>query len=274
MHCSTEKINNPRMELFKLLSCFLITFAKLNLQYMSLAKELNKQGNLLFKYRGTLPLIILSVALLVFILKLQSPNTSLTPHYYALFCLAVALFGQFIRFITVGYTANLTSGRNTEEQLANVLNTKGVYSIVRHPLYLGNFFMWLGLCLLTQNLWFTISFILIYWLYYERIMFAEEAFLTKKFGDSYLEWASARPAFLPDFTIWQSTTSNINWKKILLNEKNGITALFSLFWLFNFIEIGVTTKIWSIKPNLWLYSMLASIIYYTLIKVLMKMKLI
>ena len=241
---------------------------------MCLAKELNNQGNLLFKYRGTLPLIILSVALLVFVLNLQSPNTSMTHHYYALCCLAVALFGQFIRLITVGYTANLTSGRNTEGQLADVLNTKGIYSIVRHPLYLGNFFMWLGLCLLTQNLWFTISFMLIYWLYYERIMFAEEAFLTEKFGDTYLEWASARPAFLPNFTIWQSTTSNINWKKILINEKNGITALFSLFWLFNFIEIGVTTKIWSLKPNLWLYAMLISIIYYILMKVLMKMKLI
>ena len=205
---------------------------------MSLAKELNKQGNLLFKYRGTLPLIILTVALLVFVLKLQAPNALVTYHYYAFGCLAIALFGQFIRLITVGYTADLTSGRNTEGQLANVLNTKGIYSIVRHPLYLGNFFMWLGLCLLTQDLWFTIAFILIYWVYYERIMFAEEAFLINKFGDTYLEWASSRPAFWPNFNIWKSSTSNFNWKKILLNEKNGITALFSLFWLFNFIEIG------------------------------------
>ncbi len=241
---------------------------------MSLAKELNKQGNLLFKYRGTLPLIILSVALLVFVLRLQAPNAFVTYHYYAFGCLAVALFGQFIRLITVGYTADLTSGRNTEGQLANVLNTKGIYSIVRHPLYLGNFFMWLGLCLLTQDLWFTIAFILIYWVYYERIMFAEEAFLINKFGDTYLEWASSRPAFWPNFTIWKSSTSNFNWKKILLNEKNGITALFSLFWLFNFIEIGITSGSWSLKPNLWLYSMVVSMIYYILMKVLMKLRLI
>ena len=241
---------------------------------MSLAKELNKQGNLLFKYRGTLPLIILSVALLVFVLKLQAPNAFVTYHYYAFGCLAVALFGQFIRLITVGYTADLTSGRNTEGQLANVLNTKGIYSIVRHPLYLGNFFMWLGLCLLTQDLWFTISFILIYWVYYERIMFAEEAFLINKFGDTYLEWASLRPAFWPNFIIWKSSTSNFNWKKILKNEKNGITALFSLFWLFNFIEVGIISGNWSLKPNLWLYSMVLSIIYYILMKVLMKLQLI
>ena len=241
---------------------------------MSLAKELNKQGNLLFKYRGTLPLIILTVALLVFVLKLQAPNAFVTYHYYAFGCLAVALFGQFIRLITVGYTADLTSGRNTEGQLANVLNTKGIYSIVRHPLYLGNFFMWLGLCLLTQDLWFTIAFILIYWVYYERIMFAEEAFLINKFGDTYLEWASLRPAFWPNFIIWKSSTSNFNWKKILKNEKNGITALFSLFWLFNFIEVGIISGNWSLKPNLWLYSMVLSIIYYILMKVLMKLQLI
>ena len=241
---------------------------------MSLAKELNKQGNLLFKYRGTLPLIILSLALLIFILKLKGPNAFMTHHYYALSCLFVALFGQFIRLITVGYTADLTSGRNTEEQLANVLNTKGIYSIVRHPLYLGNFFMWLGLCLLIQDLWFTISFILIYWVYYERIMFAEEAFLINKFGDTYLDWASSRPAFWPNFAIWKSANSNFNWKKILLNEKNGIVALFSLFWLFNFIEIGITTSNWSLKPNLWLYSMIISIIYYAIMKILMKMKLV
>ena len=241
---------------------------------MSLAKELNKQGNLLFKYRGTLPLIILSVAFLVFILKLQAPSAYVNYDYYPFGCLAIALFGQFIRLITVGYTADLTSGRNTEGQLANVLNTKGIYSIVRHPLYLGNFFMWLGLCLLTQDLWFTIAFILIYWVYYERIMFAEEAFLINKFGDTYLEWASSRPAFWPNFNIWKSSTSNFNWKKILLNEKNGITALFSLFWLFNFIEIGITSGSWSLKPNFWLYSMLVSMIYYILMKVLMKLRLI
>jgi len=105
-------------------------------------------------------------------------------------------------------------------------------------------------------------------------MFAEEAFLINKFGDTYLEWASLRPAFWPNFIIWKSSTSNFNWKKILKNEKNGITALFSLFWLFNFIEVGIISGNWSLKPNLWLYSMVLSIIYYILMKVLMKLQLI
>ena len=36
------------------------------------------------------------------------------------------------------YTKN-TSGRNTHDQVADSLNTSGIYSIVRHPLYVGNF---------------------------------------------------------------------------------------------------------------------------------------
>lgn len=60
-------------------------------------------------------------------------------------CIAVSLFGLLIRAVTIGFTPKGTSGRNTKEgQVAEVLNTKGIYSVVRHPLYLGNYFMWLG----------------------------------------------------------------------------------------------------------------------------------
>jgi len=82
--------------------------------------------------------------------------------------------GLFIRAYAVGHTPANTSGRNTKEQLADELNTTGIYSMVRHPLYLGNFFMWLGAAVLTKNGWFIVAFILLYWIYYERIMFAEE----------------------------------------------------------------------------------------------------
>lgn len=37
---------------------------------------------------------------------------------------------------------------------------------------------------------FTVIFILVYWLYYERIMFAEEQFLRRKFGEKYDEYSS------------------------------------------------------------------------------------
>jgi len=57
--------------------------------------------------------------------------------------IALSMFGFIIRAIAIGTTPKGTSGRNTKEgQVAESLNTKGIYSMVRHPLYLGNYFMW------------------------------------------------------------------------------------------------------------------------------------
>lgn len=53
----------------------------------------------------------------------------------------VGLFGFLIRIYTIGFTPKNTLGRNTkEEQIAGELNTKGLYSLTRNPLYVGNFY--------------------------------------------------------------------------------------------------------------------------------------
>ncbi|TFH19804.1 MAG: lipid A phosphate methyltransferase, partial [Bacteroidia bacterium] len=109
----------------------------------------------------------------------------------------------------------------------------GIYSVVRHPLYLGNFFMWLGPAMLTGNLWFILVFCLFYWIYYERIMFAEEQFLRGKFGASYLEWSETVPAFVPRFKGFVKSDLSFSWKKVLKKEKNGFAALFLIFCAFD-----------------------------------------
>ncbi|WP_317038972.1 hypothetical protein ACF3NR_05840 [Vaginella massiliensis] len=52
-----------------------------------------------------------------------------------------------------------------------------MYSMVRQPLYLSNFLMWIAPAMLTGNFWFIVAFCLFYWVYYERFMYAEEQFL-------------------------------------------------------------------------------------------------
>ena len=122
-----------------------------------------------------------------------------------------------------------TSGRNVAEQKADVLNTTGIYSIVRHPLYLGNFFIWLGLSLFVQLAWVSLLCIFIFWLYYERIMFAEEEFLRKKFGDDYLTWAKTTPAFIPDFRRWRSSELAFSFRTVLKREYSGLLAVVASF---------------------------------------------
>lgn len=205
---------------------------------MALIEEFEKEGIWLFKYRSLLPIIILVIgSLLILRSEIYPGSFSLQDTsyeiYYEMFCLSVSLFGLGIRIYTVGHTPKNTSGRNTKQQIADTLNTSGIYSVVRHPLYLGNFFMWFGLAMLTGNVWFVFVFCFIYWLYYERIMFAEEQFLRRKFGTQYLDWSNNVPAFIPKFSKFSKSDLTFSWKKVLKQEKNGLAAIFLIFCMFD-----------------------------------------
>lgn len=206
---------------------------------MALKEEFEQQGIWLFRYRSYLPLVILLIGLGVFIYMKTHPylfflENTRWESAYELLCLSVGIFGLLIRIYTVGHTPANTSGRNVTAQVADMLNTTGIYSTVRHPLYLGNYLMWLAPALLTGQVWFIVAFTLAYWLYYERIMFAEEQFLSRKFGESYSQWACSRPAFVPKFTCFKRPSLPFSWKKVIKKEKNGLLALLLIFLLFDY----------------------------------------
>ncbi|KAB7530844.1 DUF1295 domain-containing protein [Flagellimonas olearia] len=205
---------------------------------MALQEEFEQQGIWLFRYRSFLPLVIIAIGIGLYINTEIHPETFFikdTPYemHYELFCLFVGLLGQLIRIFTIGHTPKNTSGRNVKGQVADTLNTTGIYSVVRHPLYLGNFFMWLGPALLTGNFWFVTAFCFLFWVYYERIMFAEEQFLRKKFGMTYLHWSERVPAFIPNFKQYRQPIMTFSWKKVLKQEKNGLFNLFIIFFAFD-----------------------------------------
>jgi len=236
---------------------------------MALQEEFKSQGNYLFKYRGSLPLVILLVGLAVFVQHAwlnRAEIPTLFDEIYKYVCLAVSLLGLLVRIYTVGHTPKDTSGRNTSGQLAEVLNTSGIYSTVRHPLYVGNFLMWLGIGMLSMNVWFIVAFILAYWVYYERIMYAEEAFLRTKFGDSYMQWSEKTPAFIPSCKNWSKPLMPFSWKKILKKEKNGVAALFTLFFMFEFIETSIAAGQLMFKLDFWSIACMASLVIYFILK--------
>ncbi|KAA2221172.1 methyltransferase family protein [Chryseobacterium sediminis] len=203
---------------------------------MALKQELEKQGNWLFKYRSILPIGILFIGLIVFIKTNLQEKALDRMIYYEFFYLLLSLLGLGIIIYTVGHTPQKTSVRNAADgKFADTLNTTGIYSIVRKPLYLGNFFMWLGPALMTENIWFIISFILFYWIYYERIILAEEQFLERKFGNNYRTWAEKVPVFIPKLEMFTSNSLSFSIKKVIKKEKNGLFAIFLIFMVFDLI---------------------------------------
>lgn len=241
---------------------------------MPLKEEFRTQGNFLFKHRSYLPLIIVAVGLAVYIYTLDSANTTLEQfnnYKTELIYLAVAFLGQFIRAYSVGFAAKNTSGRNTSVgQVADSLNSTGIYSTVRHPLYLGNFFMWLGIALFTANFWFIIAFLFMYWLYYERIMYAEEEFLRDKYGNTYTQWAEQTPAIIPSFKNWEKPEGTFSLWKVIKQEKSGILNIFLTIFLFKVIAGYVLYDDFSIGQNMWTWSLIGAILYYTIVKIVQK----
>lgn len=189
---------------------------------MALVDEFRKQGEWLFRWRSFLPLILVplvGIALLQFNVDAFDNQRDDTWDY---FCLGVSFLGLFVRVATVGFVPGQTSGRNTTELVADQINTTGIYSIVRHPLYLGNFLIGLGISLVQFVWWLPVIYVLSFWLYYERIMFAEESFLRQKFGESYRRWAAATPAFFPRFRQWRKASLPFSWRNALRREYSGL----------------------------------------------------
>ena len=202
---------------------------------MALREELERTGNWLFLWRSYLPvLMIVPTVLALPGLGGRRDEPSLT---WELFCLAVSLFGLGVRVLTIGHTPVSTSGRNTREgQVAEVLNSTGIYSTVRHPLYVGNYFMWLGAALFPGVWWSPVFMSLVYWLYYERIMFAEEEFLRRKFGAVYEQWAEHTPAFIPRPGGWTAPSLPFSTRNVLRREYSGLFGVVVIFALLELLE--------------------------------------
>lgn len=185
---------------------------------MALREEFESQGNWLFRYRSYLPLALI-LPLGVAMSRYEYPLGSYAAHVVMhIVSLGMAISGAAIRLLVAGYVPDGTSGRNTKQQVASNLNTTGLYSIVRHPLYLGNFLLWGSLVVFCLSGWFLAVFCLGFWVYYERIMFAEEAFLRGKFGARFDAWAAKTSAFIPRISTWVKSDRDFSWRRAVRQE--------------------------------------------------------
>jgi len=208
---------------------------------MALRHSFEKTGSFLFKRRGQFPLILFAIAVPAIFLTDNEVFFASKTAYWTLLMASVLLtiIGQVIRSIAIAKSAKQTSGRNTWGHEAKALNTTGIYSVVRHPLYLGNFFIWVGIVCFVGNLWFLIIFCLLFWLYYERIMFSEEVFLENEFGEEYVSWSLRTPAFIPSWKNYQRSEVSFSWKTLLRREYPGISAVIIGFLFVDFVRIWV-----------------------------------
>ena len=77
------------------------------------------------------------------------------------------------------------------------LAQSGPYAFTRNPLYLGSFFMSLGVILAGQGYWLLPFFALFFFGVYFPVMRAEEQDLQSAYGEEFLNYARRTPLFVP-----------------------------------------------------------------------------
>jgi protein-S-isoprenylcysteine O-methyltransferase Ste14 len=202
---------------------------------MALKGRFESAGNWLFRWRSFLPLLTIGI----FLIAMRHFSYLRGEHSLDLLwegiSFAVSAFGEAIRVFTVGYTPKGTSSGTTRKPKASTLNTTGMYSVVRNPLYLGNLFIWIGVSMCTRSLFFVIAIILLFLLYYGLIILAEEKVLREKFGDTFDKWAQKTPPLFPRFRNWQKTPLPFSLKAVLKRE---YSTFFAIIAAFTCLEIG------------------------------------
>ncbi len=238
---------------------------------MTLLKNMVRQGNVLFRHRSYLPLAF--IPLLLVALResegLERLVGDTLEDAWEVFCVAVSFCGLLVRCLTVGFVPEGTSERNTACQVAVRLNTTGMYSVVRHPLYLGNFLVMIGMVMVVQVWWLVIVAVTVFWLYYERIMAAEERFLEEKFGDEFVTWAKRTPAFLPDLRRWRPPDRPFSWKMVLRREYTGLLVITLSFTFIEVVGDWVTEGYPDIYVG-WMCFLGMGVVSYILLRTLKK----
>jgi protein-S-isoprenylcysteine O-methyltransferase Ste14 len=196
---------------------------------MTTQNRSEKLGNQFFKYRGQIPVLFFMLAF--FLMHYFPAQNKWLDQSNTLIAVSLVVLGHLIRALAVGKRAAHTSGRNRDEQVAEALNSTGIYSMVRHPLYLGNITTYMGWVVFTGIDWLIPTMLFGFLFYYRFIIYAEEQFLTRKFGQDYLDWKSATPLLLPAFWKFKTNPQPFSFKTVLENEYSGIAASMTTAWV-------------------------------------------
>ena len=232
-----------------------------------IADSMARQGNWFFRWRSYVLLGFAPLALLV-VMQPEPIETTFGQLADTLFesaCIALAFLGLAIRAVTVGYVPAGTSGRNTAKQVADTLNTKGLYSLTRNPLYLGNVVIYMAIACFLQNVWFATLMLLFLIIYLERIIATEEKFLAGKFGNDYREWATEVPAFFPRLTGWRAPELTFSFRNVLRREYSGLFAIIAVLFVLDQSREFLAESKTVLDPN-WLAALAAGALAYVLLR--------
>lgn len=116
------------------------------------------------------------------------------------------------------------------------LASTGAYSLVRHPLYLGNFLILAGFTLACANIWVVALVAFFFLFYYPAAIRYEDHKLESIFGDEWREWSKDIPGMFPTSLRWRAH-QDASWDMRQSMLRNG-ELVYTLF------EVGAALLLW------------------------------
>jgi protein-S-isoprenylcysteine O-methyltransferase Ste14 len=170
-------------------------------------------GDFSFKYRGYL------LPIAVILLIIPSPRILADPAVAGLAGFLVAVLGQAVRVMNIGLAYIIRGGKD-HKVYAEQLVTSGLYSHCRNPMYVGNFFLLLGLALASNSWVFALVGVPLSLGMHKAIVTAEENFLRNKFGAQFDAYCARVPRWVPRLSGLATTVRGMqfDWRRVVMRE--------------------------------------------------------
>ncbi len=222
---------------------------------MTLSEQFTTLCRRLYDSRQWLPLLLYPAALFA-LLTARPFNIIPDSFVFTLLCTVISLLGMAIRMLTIGYPPPMSKKKAKEGVHSTTLITKGMYSVVRHPIALGNLLAWYGIILYVGIVWFIVGAMVLYTSFTYLVLISEEEELKQRFGESYTDWAQHTNALIPKCRLWNRNHPHFSLMRTIRHEYVHFFCLVLTFVTINLIRNRVIEFTWSLSP---LWSMVGAI---------------
>jgi protein-S-isoprenylcysteine O-methyltransferase Ste14 len=182
-------------------------------------------GNFFFRYRNALfPLIMVVVALALHPQVMF--HNSMVDRLLVFTGLALALLGQTVRLITIGFEYIHRGGKDGQVYAGRLVRG-GVYGITRNPMYVGNALIAIGMTMYFGSPWGYLVVIPFFLFVYQAIIAAEESYLREKFGSEYEDYENSVNRFVPKLSRVHESFAGMrfDWRRSVKKDLGTIVGL-------------------------------------------------
>jgi protein-S-isoprenylcysteine O-methyltransferase Ste14 len=182
-------------------------------------------GKFFFRYRNALFPMIFAVSALTLRPQLMFDNV-VVDRFLVLTGMALALLGQGVRLITIGFDYIHRGGKDGQVYAGRLVRG-GAYGITRNPMYVGNALIAIGM---TMHFGSPVAYLIVipfFLIVYQAIVAAEEAYLRKKFGADYENYEKSVNRYVPALSRCGEAFAGMrfDWKKSIRKDLGTIVGL-------------------------------------------------